>query len=201
MQQHIVSPEVHEHHTQEQESLKTAGFWLFLVSDTLLFGTLFATYVVLVGHTNGGPSGKELFEIPGFVASTFLLLTSSFTSGLAVLQMQAKKLSGMIFWLIMTLLLGAAFLYLEVTEFVNLVHEGANIGTSAFLSAFFTLVGTHGIHVTVGIFWCIGLIFQLRKHGITTVTKRKISNFSLYWHFLDVIWIFLFSVVYLMGVM
>jgi cytochrome o ubiquinol oxidase subunit 3 len=199
--QHIVSPEVHEHHTQEQESLKTAGFWLFLVSDTLLFGTLFATFVVLVGHTNGGPTGKELFEIPGFVASTFILLTSSFTSGLAVLQMHAKKLRGMIIWLIITLLLGASFLYLEVTEFVKLVHEGANIGTSAFLSAFFTLVGTHGIHVTVGIFWCTGLIIQMRKHGITTVTKRKISNFSLYWHFLDVIWIFLFSVVYLMGVM
>ncbi|MGN7458024.1 cytochrome c oxidase subunit 3 [Paenibacillus pasadenensis] len=201
MAQHIVSPEVHEHHTQEQESLKTAGFWLFLVSDVLLFGTLFAVYVVLVGHTNGGPTGKELFEIPIFVASTFILLTSSFTSGIAVLQMQANKLKGTIFWLVMTLLLGGAFLFLEIEEFMTMVHEGANIGTSAFLSAFFTLVGTHGIHVTMGIFWCIGLILQLRKRGITTVTKRKITNFSLYWHFLDVIWIFLLSVVYLMGVM
>ncbi|QJC52000.1 cytochrome o ubiquinol oxidase subunit III [Paenibacillus albicereus] len=201
MSQHIVSPEVHEHHTQEQESLKTAGFWLFLVSDILLFGTLFAVYVVLVGHTNGGPTGKELFEIPLFVTSTFILLTSSFTSGIAVLQMQANKLKGTIFWLVMTLLLGAAFLFLEIEEFMTMVHEGANIGTSAFLSAFFTLVGTHGIHVTMGIFWCIGLILQLRKRGITTVTKRKITNFSLYWHFLDVIWIFLLSVVYLMGVM
>ncbi|MCM3748970.1 cytochrome (ubi)quinol oxidase subunit III [Paenibacillus pasadenensis] len=201
MAHHIVSPEVHEHHTQEQEDLKTAGFWLFLVSDVILFGTLFAVYVVLVGHTNGGPTGKELFEIPGFVTSTFILLTSSFTSGLALLQMHAKNLKGLIFWLVVTILLGGAFLFIEIEEFLTLVHEGATIGTSAFLSAFFALVGTHGIHVTLGIFWCIGLIIQLRKHGITTVTKRKITNFSLYWHFLDVVWIFLLTVVYLMGVM
>ena len=198
---HIVSPEVHEHHSQEQESLKTAGFWLFLVSDCLLFGTLFATYAVLSGHTNGGPAGKEIFEIPGFVIETFLLLTSSFTSGIAVLQMQAKKLNGLIFWLIVTLLLGAGFLYLEINEFVTLVHDGHTISSSAFLSSFFTLVGTHGLHVSMGTFWCIGLIMQLKKHGITTVTKRKITNFSLYWHFLDVVWIFLFSFVYLLGVM
>lgn len=199
--QHIVSPEVHEHHTQEQESMKMLGFWIFLVTDVMLFGTLFATYVVLVGNTNGGPTGKELFEIPGFVAETFILLTSSFTSGIAVLMMQAKKVNAMIFWLTVTALLGLAFIYLEISEFVTMVHEGATISTSAFLSAFFTLVGTHGVHVSVGIGWVIALMIQLKKYGITTVTKRKITNFSLYWHFLDVVWIFLFTVVYLIGVM
>lgn len=189
----------HDHH--DQESMKVLGFWIFLVTDCLLFGTLFATYMVLRYHTDGGPTGKELFEIPGFIAETFILLTSSFTSGLAVLAMNKGKVKQLIGWLIVTAVLGASFVGLEINEFVNMVNEGATMSRSAFLSAFFTLVGTHGLHVSIGLIWMIALMIQLSKRGITAVTRRKITIISLYWHFLDVVWIFLFTVVYLMGVM
>ncbi|MBD0383063.1 cytochrome o ubiquinol oxidase subunit III [Paenibacillus sedimenti] len=195
--------EHHGHdHEHDHESLKTFGFWIFLITDCILFGTLFATYMVLHQNTNGGPTPEELFKMPGIIAETFILLTSSFTSGLAVLGMHKGNVKQLIGWLAVTVLLGAAFIGLEVTEFVTMVvHENATISTSAFLSAFFTLVGTHGLHVSVGLVWMIGLIFQLNRRGITAVTKRKVEVISLYWHFLDVVWIFVFTVVYLMGVM
>ncbi|MEK3884096.1 cytochrome o ubiquinol oxidase subunit III [Paenibacillus sp. PL2-23] len=189
----------HDHH--DQEEMKTFGFWLFLITDVILFGTLFATFMVLRLNTAGGPTGAELIELPGIIASTFILLTSSFTSGVALLEMNRGNKKGLILWLIITALLGASFIYLEVTEFIHLVHEGATIGTSAYWSAFFTLVGTHGLHVTVGLVWMTALILQLRRRGITPVTKRKVNIISLYWHFLDVVWIFVFTIVYLMGVM
>jgi cytochrome o ubiquinol oxidase subunit 3 len=190
----------HEDH-HDPEALKMFGFWLFLITDCILFGTLFATYAVLRFNTNGGPTAHELFEMPGVIAETFILLTSSFTSGIAVLEMNRGNKKGLILWLAITVLLGASFITLEVTEFMKMVHDGATISTSAFLSAFFTLVGTHGLHVSVGLVWMIGLIIQLSRRGITSVTKRKISMISLYWHFLDIVWIFVFTVVYLMGVM
>ncbi|EXX88871.1 cytochrome o ubiquinol oxidase subunit III [Paenibacillus darwinianus] len=186
------------HH--DQEELRQFGFWIFLITDVILFGTLFATFIVLRGNTAGGP-GPELFELGGIIASTFILLTSSFTSGLAVLAMNRGNKQGLIGWLIVTALLGLSFIYLEVTEFTKLVHEGANMGTSAFWSAFYTLVGTHGLHVSVGLVWMTALIIQLARRGITPVTKRKVNIVSLYWHFLDVVWIFVFTIVYLMGVM
>jgi len=187
------------HH--DLESMRQFGFWIFLITDVILFGCLFATYVVLKGNTNGGPTGAELFAMPGIIASTFILLTSSFTSGLAVLSMNRGDKRGLIGWLAVTALLGASFIALEVTEFVHMVHEGATIGTSAFLSAFYTLVGTHGLHVSLGLVWMTSIILQLKKRGITDVTKRKVNVVSLYWHFLDVVWIFVFTIVYLMGVM
>ncbi len=190
-----------EHHEHEHESMKTFGFWLFLITDVILFGTLFATFVVLRLNTDGGPTGAELIELNGIILSTFILLTSSFTSGVAVLQMHKGNKNGLILWLAITALLGASFIYLEVTEFIHLVHEGANIGTSAYWSAFFTLVGTHGLHVSVGLVWMVGLMIQLKRRGITPVTQRKVNIISLYWHFLDVVWIFVFTIVYLMGVM
>ncbi|SDD70949.1 cytochrome o ubiquinol oxidase subunit 3 [Paenibacillus sp. UNCCL117] len=190
-----------DHHEHEHESLKTFGFWLFLITDCILFATLFATYVVLRGNTNGGPTPEELFQMPGIIAETFILLTSSFTSGLAVLAMNAGKKKALIGWLGVTAALGAAFIALELAEFIHMVGEGATISTSAFLSGFFTLVGTHGLHVSLGLVWMLGLMLQLRKRGITPVTKRKVEVLSLYWHFLDVVWIFVFTVVYLMGVM
>ncbi|MDO3675879.1 cytochrome o ubiquinol oxidase subunit III [Paenibacillus ehimensis] len=193
--------DAHDHGHHDQESLKTFGFWLFLITDVILFGTLFATYIVLRGNTNAGPTPEELFQMPGIIAETFILLTSSFTSGIAVLAMHRGNKQQLIGWLAVTALLGAAFIALEVTEFVHMVHEGATISTSAFLSAFFTLVGTHGLHVSIGLVWMIGLMLQLRKRGINPVTKRKVENLSLYWHFLDVVWIFVLTVVYLMGVM
>jgi cytochrome o ubiquinol oxidase subunit III len=190
-----------EHHHEDHESIKVLGFWLFLVTDCILFGALFATYAVLWDHTAGGPTGKELFEVPGFVAETFILLTSSFTSGLAVLAMYKGKTKGLIGWLIVTALLGLSFVGLEINEFRIMVHEGATISTSAFLTAFYTLVSTHGLHVSIGLVWMTAIILQLRRHGITNVTKRKVTIISLYWHFLDVVWIFLYTAVYLMGVM
>ncbi|CAH0120376.1 MULTISPECIES: cytochrome o ubiquinol oxidase subunit III [unclassified Paenibacillus] len=193
--------EHHEHDHHDQESLKTFGFWLFLITDVILFAVLFATYVVLRNNTSGGPTAAELFQMPMIIAETFILLTSSFTSGLAVLAMNRGSKQGLIGWLAVTAVLGISFITLEVTEFVHLVGEGATISTSAFLSAFYTLVGTHGLHVSIGLIWMIALMIQLRRHGITNVTKRKVNVISLYWHFLDAIWIFVFTVVYLMGVM
>jgi cytochrome o ubiquinol oxidase subunit 3 len=191
----------HDHHAEHESSLKILGFWLFLVTDCILFGTLFATYVVLHTHTNGGPTGKEIFEIPTFVAETFILLTSSFTSGLATLAMHKGNQKGLIGWLIITAILGAAFVGLEINEFAKLAEEGATISRSAFLSAFFTLVGTHGLHVSIGLGWMFAIMLQIGRYGINAVTKRKVFIVGLYWHFLDVVWIFLFTVVYLMGVM
>lgn len=190
----------HEGH-HDQDALRQMGFWFFLITDCILFGTLFATYSVLHNSTAGGPTAKELFEMPGVIAETFILLTSSFTSGLAVLCMNRGDKKGLIGWLIVTLVLGAAFVGLEVTEFAKMIGEGHKMSTSAFLSSFFTLVGTHGCHVTVGIFWMISLIIQLSRKGITPTTKRKINIISLYWHFLDAVWIFVFTIVYMMGVM
>jgi cytochrome o ubiquinol oxidase subunit 3 len=190
----------HDHGHDDHEGLKVLGFWIFLVTDCLLFATLFATYAVLHTHTNGGFTAKE-FDVPGFIAETFILLISSFTSGLAVLAMHKGDKKGLIDWLIVTAILGALFVGFEINEFSRMASEGATISKSAFLTSFFTLVGTHGLHVTFGILWMIGLIIQLSKKGITSVTKRKISIISLYWHFLDAVWIFIFTVVYLMGVM
>ncbi|WP_338553968.1 cytochrome o ubiquinol oxidase subunit III [Paenibacillus sp. KS-LC4] len=190
-----------EHHEHEHESLKTFGFWMFLITDVILFGTLFATFVVLRFSTDGGPTAAEMFKMPGVIAETFILLTSSFTSGIAVLQMHKGNKKGLIGWLAVTAVLGLAFIYLEVSEFIELVHEGVTIGTSAYWSAFFTLVGTHGLHVSVGIVWMTALMIQLYRRGITPVTQRKVNIISLYWHFLDVVWIFVLTVVYLMGVM
>lgn len=195
---HVSSTDHHDH--PDLEEMRTFGFWIYLMTDVIIFGTLFATYIVLQGNRNGGPGPAELFQLGGIIASTFILLTSSYTSGLAVLAMHKGKLRALMGWLGVTVLLGAAFIVLEINEFIHLVHEGATISTSAFLSAFFTLVGTHGLHVSLGLVWMIALIIQLAKHGITPVTKRKVNVISLFWHFLDVVWIFVFTIVYLMGV-
>ena len=191
----------HDHGHHDPQELKMLGFWLFLISDLILFAVFFATFIVLRDNTAGGPTGAELFKMPGVIAETFILLTSSFTSGLAVLAMNRGDKKGLISWLIVTAVLGLAFLGLEIFEFVEMVHEGATITTSAFTGAFFTLVGTHGAHVTFGLVWMFGLLLQLKKRGITSVTRGKVMALSLFWHFLDVVWIFLLTVVYLMGVM
>lgn len=201
---HTIAPAAHHgshDHGGAQEKNKILGFWIFLVTDCLLFASIFATYMVIHTHTDGGPTAKELFSIPGFVMETLILLTSSFTSGLGTLAMQKGNKKALFGWMIVTALLGAAFVGLEVNEFAKMVAEGATVSRSAFLTGFFTLVGTHGCHVTLGILWLIGLLLQIWKRGINEISARKVFIFGLYWHFLDVIWIFLFSVVYLMGVM
>lgn len=190
----------HEHGHVDQEELRTFGFWIYLMTDVMIFGTLFAAFIVLRGNVSAGPLPGDLFDLNGIIISTFILLASSYTCGLALLAMHRGRRQALMGWLAVTALLGATFIGLEIAEFNHLVHEGATIGTSAYWSAFFTLVGTHGLHVAIGLVWIVAIIIQLAKHGITPVTKRKVNVISLFWHFLDVVWIFVFTVVYLMEV-
>jgi cytochrome aa3-600 menaquinol oxidase subunit III len=188
-------------YSTEEGSMKIFGFWIFLGAEIVLFATLFATYLVLQGQTAGGPTAKDLFVVKDFMIETLLLLISSFTCGLSVLEMRKGSVKGYMAWMAVTLLLGLGFLAFEITEFVHYVHKGATLQTSAFLSAFFILVGTHGAHVTLGILWVLLVMIQIGKHGFTPVTARKAFITGLYWHFLDVVWIFIFTAVYLLGVM
>ena len=175
------------------------GFWLYLMSDCLIFAALFATYGVLSQSYAGGPTGADLFDLPLVALNTSFLLVSSITYGFAMLQMQQGKLSGTILWLAITGALGLGFLGLEIYEFYHLMHLGAGPQTSAFLTSFFALVGTHGLHVAFGILWLVVLLVQLRKHGLTSANRRRLFCLSMFWHFLDVVWIGVFTIVYLMG--
>ena len=186
-------------HHPEQGTL--LGFWLYLMSDCLVFACLFATYGVLGRSYAAGPSGADLFDLPLVAVNTSLLLLSSITYGFAVLEMQRKRLRATLVWLGITGLFGLGFLSLELYEFAHLIHEGAGPQRSAFLSSFFTLVGTHGLHVTFGIVWLVTLMFQLGKHGLTAPNRRRVMCLSMFWHFLDVVWIGVFTFVYLMGVL
>ncbi|HZG59524.1 MAG TPA: cytochrome aa3 quinol oxidase subunit III [Anoxybacillus sp.] len=183
----------------EQSRLNILGFWIFLGAEIVLFATLFAVYGVLGERYANGPTPNDIFKLKDVMIETLLLLTSSFTCGLAVFEMRRHRLKGLLTWLIVTLLLGLGFLFMEINEFIHYVHEGATMQTSAFLSSFFILLGTHGAHVTFGIFWAVMIIIQLIQRGLTPVTARKTFIISLYWHFLDVVWIFIFTFVYLKG--
>lgn len=189
---------VREHHPENGTML---GFWLYLMSDCLVFACLFATYAVLGRNYAGGPSGADLFDLPLVAVNTSLLLLSSITYGFAMLEIQRKRLKVTLFWLAVTGLLGACFLGLEMYEFLHLIHEGAGPQRSGFLTAFFTLVGTHGLHVTFGIVWLVTLMVQLGRHGLTPENVRRLGCLSMFWHFLDVVWIGVFTFVYLMGVL
>ncbi len=189
---------VHDVH-HDDGSKATFGFWIYIMSDCVLFAMIFATYAVLHTHVYGGPNAKELFSMPFVLTETFILLTSSFTYGLAMLASNKANKSQVLFWLFITFLLGLAFISMEVHEFTNLIREGNSFSRSAFLSSFFTLVGTHGLHVTSGLIWMLALMYQVMKHGITPKTHTKLACLSLFWHFLDIVWIFVFTVVYLMG--
>lgn len=176
------------------------GFWVYIMSDCILFASIFAVYAVLHTSTFGGPSSKELFSMPFVLTETILLLTSSFTYGLVTLYARREKSKALVLiWLGVTFVLGALFLLMEVREFSNLIREGNGPDRSAFLSAFFTLVGTHGLHVTLGLVWMGNLLVQVWYKGVTSVMMRKLSMLGLFWHFLDIIWIFIFTIVYLMG--
>ncbi|RIW35344.1 cytochrome aa3 quinol oxidase subunit III [Bacillus salacetis] len=183
----------------EQNRLNILGFWIFLGAEIALFATLFAVYSVVSHRYAGGPTHQDIFMIKEVMIQTVLLLTSSFTCGLAIFEMRRGNLKGLITWLVITLGLGGGFLFMEISEFIHYVHEGATIQTSAFLSSLFVLLGTHGAHVTFGIFWASMVIIQLVKRGLTPVTARKVFIIGLYWHFLDVVWIFIFTFVYLKG--
>ncbi|MGH1573274.1 cytochrome o ubiquinol oxidase subunit III [Methylobacterium sp. P31] len=186
------------HHSEGSTML---GFWLYLMSDCLIFATLFATYGVLGRSYAAGPTPKELFDLPGIAVNTAMLLFSSITYGFAMLEMDRDRIKQTQVWLAVTGLFGAAFVFLEIREFVHLFHEGAPPWRSAFLSSFYTLVSTHGLHVSMGILWLIVLMVQVRKHGLIVENKRRLMCLSMFWHFLDLIWIGVFTVVYLMGVL
>lgn len=191
--------EGHEEHHHETGTM--LGFWIYLMSDCLIFGILFAIYAVLGTSYAAGPAPVDLFELDMILVATFMLLFSSITYGFAVLRMEKSDLNGTLVWLVITGLFGLAFLYLEYAEFTHLWHIGATPMASAFLSSFYVLVGTHGLHVASGSIWLVVLLVQLKMHGLTHENKRRVMCLSLFWHFLDLIWIGVFSLVYLTGVL
>jgi cytochrome o ubiquinol oxidase subunit 3 len=187
------------HHESHIADKNIFGFWVYLMSDCVLFASLFATYMVLQHSTFGGPDAYELANLPFVFAETLLLLTSSFTVGLGLLAARANNKSLTLIALLVTLGLGLTFLGMEVWEFSHLIGEGDGPERSAFLSAFFALVGTHGLHVFFGSIWMAVLIHRIWWQGVTASHMRKLTLLSLFWHFLDVIWIFIFTFVYLFG--
>ena len=183
----------------EADSKTVLGFWVYLMTDCLLFGSHFATFAVLRNNTFGGPGAGELFSLPFVLAETLILLTSSFTCGLAILSAHNRQKRSVVFFLGVTFLLGLAFLGLELHEFSNLYHEGNSWRRSGFLSAFFTLVGTHGLHITAGLIWMGLMIRRVLKQGLGSVSLKRLTMLSLFWHFLDIVWIFIFTIVYMFG--
>jgi cytochrome o ubiquinol oxidase subunit 3 len=188
----------HEHHPENGTLL---GFWIYLMSDCLVFACLFAMYAVLGRNYAGGPTGAELFDLPLVAINTSLLLLSSITYGFAMLDMQKGRVPGTLVWLVITGAFGAGFIGIELHEFAHLIQEGAGPQRSAFLSSFFTLVGTHGLHVTFGLVWLVTLVMQIARRGLIEANRRRLMCLSMFWHFLDVVWIGVFTFVYLMGVL
>ena len=195
MSEHAVT----KHHQSEDDSKLTTGFWIYLMTDCVLFASLFATYAVLRNNTYGGPTGVEVFNLPLILVATLLLLTSSFTCGMALLAAKHRDKNALLMWLGLTLFLGLGFLGIELTEFSQLIAEGNSWQRSGFLSAFFTLVGTHGLHISVGLLWLFIMAVYIVRRGITEIVVKRMTIFSLFWHFLDIIWIFIFTIVYMMG--
>ncbi len=187
-----------QHHPENGTLL---GFWIYLMSDLLIFACLFAAFGVLGRSYAAGPSGAELFDLKLVAVNTALLLLSSITYGFAMIAMQAGSKRGVLGWLAVTGLLGAAFVSLEIYEFLHLIHEGAGPQRSAFLTSFFALVGTHGLHVSFGIVWLLTMLVQVGRFGLTTANRRRLFCLSMFWHFLDLVWIGVFTFVYLMGVL
>lgn len=200
----MIQQEAARHVSQHNKHLETDsktifGFWVYLMTDSILFASLFATYAVLRNNTYGGPGASELFSLPFVLTETMILLTSSFVCGLAMLAVHRRDKSQALVLLAVTFLLGFAFLAMEISEFSHLVHTGNSWERSGFLSGFFTLVGTHGLHILTGLLWIIVMMAQLARRGFTHGVVRRLILLSLFWHFLDIIWIFIFSMVYLLG--
>lgn len=184
---------------EEVSDTKVFGFWVYLMTDLVIFAVLFACFIVLHENTFTGPSAKELFYLPSVLAETLILLTSSFTCSLAMLAVHRQLKNWAISWFIITFLLGAAFLYIEISEFVDFVERGASWQRSAFLSSFFTLVGTHGFHIFVGLLWMVVMMFRIALRPLAEHSVSRIFRMALFWHFLDFVWIFIFTVVYGIG--
>jgi cytochrome o ubiquinol oxidase subunit III len=200
MHANSVSAHSHDHH-DHAGSNKLFGFWIYLMSDCVLFASLFATFAVLAGAAAGGPTGKDIFELPFVFAETMLLLTSSITFGFGIIAMKRKNIAALKVWMAITFILGAGFIGMEVFEFHHLIEEGFGPNRSAFLSAFFALVGTHGLHVSFGLIWLAVGYWQLCSKGLTATMETRFNCLSLFWHFLDIVWICVFTIVYLLGVM
>ena len=181
-------------------AIQTFGFWIYLMSDLIIFATLFATFAVLGKNFAGGPTGKDLFDLPYLLGETLFLLFSSVTYGLVMLAVHDGKKKWVLIGLAVTFLLGLGFVSMEINEFHGLIAEGFGPDRSAFLSSFFTLVGTHGTHVTFGLIWMAVMIGQVAVKGLTSPVQSRLIRLSMFWHFLDIIWIGIFSIVYLMGV-
>ena len=196
---HAVAHDDHAHHDTGGNTV--FGFWLYLMTDCILFACVFATYAVLVNHTAGGPSGKDIFELPYVLGETALLLVSSCTYGFAMIAAHRGFKGQTLAWLAATFVLGAGFIGMELNEFHHLIAEGFGPDKSAFLSSFFTLVGMHGLHVTAGLVWMIVMMLQVSRRGLTDRNNTRLMCLSLFWHFLDIVWICVFSFVYLMGVL
>lgn len=175
------------------------GFWVYLMTDCVLFAGLFATYAVLRDNTFGGPAGYQIFNMPEVLVETLVLLMSSFTYGLGVLAARGNREAQVLGWFAATFVLGLVFLSIEVPDFHSLVTQGNSWTRSGFLSAYFTLVGTHGLHITIGLLWMAVLVVRVRRTGLTRGNVRRLTLLSLFWHFLDLVWIFIFTIVYLMG--
>jgi cytochrome o ubiquinol oxidase subunit 3 len=186
-------PDVHEQ--------RAFGFWLYLMSDAIVFALLFATYAVMAPNVAGGPTARSLFSLSSAFGETLLLLFSSLTFGFAILAMKSGKSAGVLSWLLLTFVLGLGFVGLEMREFSGMVHAGAGPDRSGFLSAFFTLVGTHGLHVSFGLLWILIMASQVIIKGLTDPVTSRLLRLGLFWHFLDIVWVGIFSVVYLPGIL
>ena len=194
---YLVEPD--EHHGTGGGTL--LGFWIYLMSDALIFATLFATYGVVSGNYAGGPAPREIFELPLVALNTAMLLFSSITFGMGMIDMEAGRTRATQGWLAVTALFGLAFISIELYEFASLIAEGATPQRSAFLSAFFTLVGTHGLHVTFGLIWIAVMMVQIGQRGLIPENRRRLICLGMFWHLLDVVWIGVFTFVYLLGVL
>jgi cytochrome o ubiquinol oxidase subunit 3 len=195
-----VQPAASEAGPAPKRVVVTYGFWLFILSDIVMFAALFAAYAVLVRATAGGAAGVQLFNQTSVAIETACLLASSYTCGMMSLAVRSRRRAGIYFAALVTFALGAAFLGLELREFGAMIARGATPQSSAFLSAFFTLVGCHGLHVTVGLVWLVVMMAQIAVKGIRPAVERRLLCFALFWHALDIIWVWLFTFVYLMGV-
>jgi cytochrome o ubiquinol oxidase subunit 3 len=191
----------HESEAAETHEQRAFGFWLYLMGDAVIFALLFATYVIMVNNTAGGPAGKVLFSLPNAAIETALLLVSSTTFGFASLCSKTGNRGGVLAWLLLTFVLGAGFVFLEIREFVGMIAQGAGPDRSGFLSAFFTLVGTHGLHVSMGLVWILIMCGQVMLKGLSVAVTSRLFRLGLFWHFLDIAWVGIFSIVYLPGLL
>lgn len=193
----VVRSSAHQDHEAAADERAMFGFWVYLMTDLLMFSILFAVYAVLHNNTAGGEAGHHLFSLPLALTETLLLLTSSFTVGIAMIAARKGNKVQTLLWFGITFLLGLAFLALEVSEFTTLIREGNTLHSNAFMSSFFVLLGTHGLHISFGLLWMGTTMVYIMKRGLNRHMVRKLTMLSLFWHFLDIVWIFIFTIVYL----